>query len=304
MKIMQNIRFSFCRAYLNLGRMKTPELFHLLSLVCFGFNGVTAFYIDLSSLQIVVMRLLLGCLFLLPFGLILAKKGRPQHSSVVKACAAGAFMGASWIFLYDAYRSIGVAQASVIYYFGPVLVMAATALLRLEKINPLQWLCLIAAFCGLIISIEPDQSQSVDIRGLFQAGASAVCYAGMIFCARGVKSGSTLVNALTILAAALIAVSLYFVAAGAQLPAPDALVRNFVPLFMLGIVNTGLSCLLYFRAVPQLSASTVSVVGYVEPLTAVVAAALVLGENLSLTQMSGIALLFGAASLSQYLGRR
>lgn len=284
--------------------MRRPEIIYLLSLVCFGFNGVTAYYIDLAPSQIVLARLCLGCLILLPFGLALAKKGRPRTASISKACAAGVFMGASWIFLFSAYRLIGVAQGTVVYYFGPVLVMAATALLKIERIKKVQWLCLAAAFLGLIISIRPEQGSSSDSMGLTSAAASAFCYAGMILCARGVKSGASIFNVLLILGSALVAVCLYFALAGQALPAPEALSRNLVPLLILGVVNTGVSCLLYFWAVPQMTACNVSVMGYVEPLSAVVAAALFLGENLNLTQVSGIALLFGATCLSQFLGRR
>ena len=39
--------------------MKSPEFLHLLSLFLFGFNGVTAAYIHLSSDQIVILRLLI-----------------------------------------------------------------------------------------------------------------------------------------------------------------------------------------------------------------------------------------------------
>ncbi len=284
--------------------MRSPELLHLVSLLFFGFNGVTAAYIDLASEDIVLMRLLLGVLFLLPFALHVVKGVRLSHHDGFHACAAGLFMGASWIFLYSAYRSIGVALASVIYYFGPVLVMIVTACLHTEYIRPAQWLCLVVAFSGLLLSISDGRAWRQDIEGLIKASASAVCYAGMILCARGIRNPRGFVSAFVILAAALASVGIYFLLTGTTLPSFEAIGASLLPLLVLGVVNTGLSCLLYFQAVPKLSAATVSIVGYAEPLTAVVAATLLLSETLTACQILGIALLFSGAAAAQLLGRR
>lgn len=56
---------------------------------------------------------------------------------------------------------------------------------------------------------------------------------------------------------------------------------------ILGLVNTGFGCYLYFSGIPEISAQTVAVCDYIEPLSAVVLAALVLGEKLTFVQYAG-----------------
>lgn len=44
-------------------------------------------------------------------------------------------MGISWLFLFEAYRRIGVSIASLGYYCGPVIVMALAPVMFHEKLT-------------------------------------------------------------------------------------------------------------------------------------------------------------------------
>ena len=72
---------------------------------------------------------------------------------------------------------------------------------------------------------------------------------------------------------------------------------------MLGIVNTGLGCLLYFSAVAKLPVQTVAVVGYLEPLSAVVFSVALLGEAMTPVRLMGAALIIGGAIFCELAGR-
>lgn len=70
---------------------------------------------------------------------------------------------------------------------------------------------------------------------------------------------------------------------------------------MLGVVNTGIGCLLYFSAVAKLPVQTVAVVGYLEPLSAVVFSAVLLGEVITPVRLMGAALIIGGAIFANSL---
>ena len=70
---------------------------------------------------------------------------------------------------------------------------------------------------------------------------------------------------------------------------------DWAPLLVLGLVNTGFGCFVYFSAMGKLPAQTVSVCGYLEPLAAVVLSALLLGEAFSPAQAIGVVLVIGGA---------
>ena len=64
---------------------------------------------------------------------------------------------------------------------------------------------------------------------------------------------------------------------------------------LLGLVNTGVGCGLYFSAIGRLPAQSVAVCGYLEPLFAVVLSALLLHETMTPLQIAGAALIIGGA---------
>ena len=75
-------------------------------------------------------------------------------------------------------------------------------------------------------------------------------------------------------------------------------------ILVLGLVNTGIGCYLYFSPLSKLPVQTVAVCGYLEPLSAVVFAALLLGEKLSATQYIGAVCIIGGAMIGELVKER
>ena len=73
---------------------------------------------------------------------------------------------------------------------------------------------------------------------------------------------------------------------------------------MLGVVNTGIGCLLYFSAVAKLPVQTVAIVGYLEPLSAVVFSAVLLGEAITPVRLMGAVLIIGGAIFCELASKR
>ena len=67
----------------------------------------------------------------------------------------------------------------------------------------------------------------------------------------------------------------------------------------IGLVNTGLGCYLYFSSMGELPVTRVAVCGYLEPLSAVVLSAVLLGEPMTAANILGAALILGGAVYSE-----
>ena len=63
-------------------------------------------------------------------------------------------MGTSWMFLYEAYSSIGVSLSSLAYYCGPVIVMAVTPLIFKEKLSKIKVFGFIIVLLGMLFVNE------------------------------------------------------------------------------------------------------------------------------------------------------
>lgn len=283
---------------------------YLASLLMFGSNGIVASAIALPSSEVVLTRTLLGALLLVAAlavsnrrsGDRLASLDHPRQAASL--AVSGAALGISWIFLFAAYRLIGVGVATLAYYIGPVIVMALSPVLFREHLTPVKLMGFAAVVAGAFLVVAQGGAGSINPAGLALGGMAALMYAVMvIFSKRASDVGG--VEAATIqIAASFAAVAVYSVATG-QLPAVSALVSADLPaVLMLGLVNTGLGCYLYFSAMGDLPVQRVAVFGYLEPLSAVVLSALVLGEAMGPVRILGAALIIGGAASCELLGNK
>ena len=79
----------------------------------------------------------------------------------------------------------------------------------------------------------------------------------------------------------------------------DVAAADWPYILVLGLLNTGYACWLYFSTIGKLPVQTVAVCGYVEPLSAVLFSVALLGETMSPWQTLGAVLIFSGAVLSQ-----
>ena len=145
------------------------------------------------------------------------------------------------------------------------------------------------------------------IAGIACGIASAFCYALMVIASKGAPHIEGLENsALQVSAAFVTALALTLITQGTPsfLSAGAAASIDWRAVVMLGVVNTGVGCLLYFSAVAKLPVQTVAVVGYLEPLSAVVFSAVLLGEAITPVHLMGAALIIGGAIFCELAGKR
>ena len=123
--------------------------------------------------------------------------------------------------------------------------------------------------------------------------ASAVAHVAMVIFSKMADEIDGMENSSLQLLYAFLIVLVYTVVGSKGFATIDA--SDWGNILFLGFVNTGLGCLLYFSTITVLSAQTVSMSGYLEPLSAVVFAALLLGEMMTVLQIIGsFMILFGA----------
>lgn len=295
---------------------------YLLSLVLFGSNGVIASLIDLPSPLVVLLRTVLGALALVA---VLAasrsrasRRGRAQSPTPLASrahprqalylAASGAALGVGWLFLFEAYRLIGVGVASLAYYCGPVIVMALSPILFGERLTFPKVVGFAAVVCGAFLVVGRGLDAGMSGRGLFYGAMSAVMYAVMVICSKRVTDIAGLECATIQLGAAALAVVVFVAASVATgsmaLPLAQLARLNVPATLFLGLVNTGVGCYLYFSSIVELPVQRVAVCGYLEPLSAVVFSALLLGEPLTPVNILGGTLILGGAVFCELAGQR
>ena len=211
-------------------------------------------------------------------------------------------MGASWVLLFEAYSQIGVSLATLAYYTGPVIVMVLSPLVFKEKLTAAKLLGFLAVVLGMLIVNSKALLQGQVSWGLVFGVLSAVTYAFMVIFNKKATSITGLENPMWQLIISFITVAVFLgLRQGLSFQIPPG---SLMPILFLGIVNTGIGCYFYFSSIGDLPVQTVSILGYLEPLSALFFSALFLGEALSFWQWVGAALILGGAAFGQSFGQR
>lgn len=285
--------------------MCNPRNKYLLALLLFGSNGIVASGIALSSSQIVLFRTFFGALSLT--ALLFASNRQAlagiDHKEIASLAISGAALGIGWLFLFEAYTLVGVGIASLAYYCGPVLVMALSPLLFGEKLT----LARIAGFCTVLIGaalvVCTNTGNMLNPFGLALGLGSACMYAVMVIFSRKAPSITGLANASIQMSASFIVVGLYnlmHIMGGISFELPHDLI-SIMSILALGLINTGLGCYLYFSSIAKLPVQQVALLGYLEPLSAVVFSVLLLGEAMTPIRALGAFLIVGGAAASELM---
>lgn len=285
--------------------MKTAYVKYISSLLLFGLNGIVASFVNLSSYEIVFFRTMLGALLLSVVFFITRKKltfyKKEKRKSLVYLCASGVCMGVSWMFLYEAYAQIGVSLSTLAYSCGPVIVMMLSPILFKEKFTSLKLFSFAAVFVGMIL-VNGVTATSGSLWGLFCGIMSAIGYAGMVIFNKKAKDIEGIENSALQLIVSFVVVSIFIaIRQGLYIPVEPT---SIAPLLILGLVNTGFGCYLYFSSIGKLPAQSVSIWGYLELLSAIVFSFIFLSEKLEWWQFIGAALIVGGAAVGEIFGSR
>lgn len=281
--------------------MRKYLVIYIASLLLFGTNGIVASAIPLASSQIVMARTLIGFLLLATI-LVARGKGiaigadRRQRLCIL---ASGICTGLSWVTLYEAYRLVGVGVSSLLYYCAPVIVMALSVPLFGEKLTLRKTVSFLVVLGGILLVSVQSATEASSVYGVLLAAASALCHAGMVVFSKFAPDVGGIESSCAQLGISCLIACVFALPAGGIGAFVDMSAFGWAALVFLGLMNTGLGCALYFSAIPKLPAQTVATLGYLEPLSAVVFAALLLGEIMTALQIFGAVLVIGGAFLGE-----
>lgn len=197
---------------------------------------------------------------------------------------------------------IPVSLAALLLYTFPLMVAAVAPFAEGTRIGPGQWFAFLVAFAGLAAALGPDLG-GLDVRGVTLALVAAVSNTVLLFTVKGLTLRGH--HPLSVLFIGNVT-GLVFVA-GLLLLEPPHLASSSVGLSMLAIAaglylaGVGIS----FLAIEAAGPTTTALFLNLEPVVAILLALLLVGEDLSLLQASGVLLVVVAIYLSsRHLRRR
>lgn len=273
---------------------------YILSLIIMGSNGIVVSFIKLTSIQVVLMRTIIGSIVLILVSILHKEKYKCLKSKNDLLCllGSGITLGAGWLFLFEGYRQIGVSISTLMYYCGPIIAMLLAPVFFKEKLTKSKMLGAIIVFIGLALLNGKLVGDPSKIYGLICGAMSGVLYAAMLIFNKKIKNASGIENTTCQLVSSFLLVLVFMLATGGINIKIEG-ISGWLPVIWMGVINTGLSCLLYYSSIPKLPISTVAICSYIDPVSAVIFSAVFLHESLSLMQLIGVIMIIGGAAFSE-----
>lgn len=278
------------------------------SMLIFGTIGVFRRWIPVPSAFLAMVRGLLGGLLILAFVRLRCRKTGPvtvrlPGKTMALLILSGAVMGFNWILLFEAYNHTTVGVATLCYYMQPTIVTLLSPLLFRERLTGEKLLCAAAAVLGMVlVSGVLEESAAGNLRGVFLGLGAAVLYSAVIILNKktpGIEPYRK--TTVQLLSAGLVMIPYLLLTGGFGGGTFDA--RALVLLFVVGVVHTGIAYVLYFGSMDGLRAQSIAIFSYIDPVSALLFSALLLGERLSVYGIIGAVLIIGSALVSELNGK-
>ncbi|MCM3729447.1 DMT family transporter [Neobacillus cucumis] len=274
----------------------------ILSMIIFGTIGLVIRHIDLSSSERALLSSFIGCLFLLLIFFMIKKKisWNLVKSNALFLILSGIALGGNWIFLYQSYDHTTIANATLGYYFAPVLMMILSPFVLREQLSIKKIVCIGVAIVGMLMIVGEGvrASSSDDLLGLSFGLIAAAFYAALLLLNKFIKDmGKLELTIIQLGTTTLLLMPYVFFTEGFGILEVSSSSIPFI--LILGIINTGIGFWLFFSGMEGLKGQSIAMLSYVDPFVAILISAIILQEQMTIVQMLGGALLLGSTFVSE-----
>ena len=268
----------------------------IISAICYGMNPLGALFLyeeGLNVNSVIFYRFIFASILLAIFMLIKKDSFYLKFKEIILLALLGLLFGISAISLFNSFLYMDAGLASTVLFIYPIFVAIIMALFFKEKNSIITILSIVFAFLGVVLLYESDGA-NVSNFGIFLVIVSSLCYAIYIviinqylkMSALKVTFYSMLFCTITILIHSFFDSSLNIM--------PLVNFNMWFYTIFLALVPTIISLLFLIKAIQLIGSTSASILGALEPLTAVLIGVYVFNEKITFWLVIGILfILFG-----------
>lgn len=203
----------------------------------------------------------------------------------------------SAMFLFWGYGVMGAGIATTIHFTYPVFVTLIMLAFFKEKPTWVTWVAIILAVLGVAKLSIKGEGMNVDVKGICLVLCSAICYAIYITIVN--KSRMRNMGSRKLAFYVFIVSTVFFgakdITDGGIQNIPDAM--SVTNLILLAVVPTIISNITLVMSVRNIGGTKTSILGAMEPVTAVCIGAFVFGEDITAGDAVGIVMILAAVTM-------
>jgi drug/metabolite transporter (DMT)-like permease len=245
---------------------------------------------DVPSVVLVGVRSTFGAITLI---LIAAALGKLEFPKIHRwrIVLSGVLLALHWITFFQAIKLTTVAVSLAVVYMGLIVAAMLSGPFLGERVVPRLWGALGIAVVGLVLVLQPwvtpsaNDGVGITVEGVFVAAVSAALFTAVLLVGKPIAKDlgglAMSIGELTVASVLL---------APATVRAVTQYSEYMLSFIILGVVFTGIGGLVFWESVRHMPVAAASVIMYLEPASAVVWAAVFLGEVPNVTTWLGVVL--------------
>ena len=281
----------------------TSKLLYALAMFMYGTTGCLFRFTSLPAGLLVLLRAVIGVIFLIIFMVITRKK--PNIEAIKKnvwwLILSGLSIGLNWIFLFEAYNNTTVANASLINYLAPALFIVVSPLIFKEKLPIYKLIFVFIALLGVFLvsgffKLDGDSS----LKGIILSILASLGYLGILIFNKKQTNVPPIDKVIIELSSACIVMLPY---ALFTTNFSELVINLDTVLYVLvfGIILTGVAYILYLGPMEKMESIHISILSYVEPVASVLLSFIVLHEDLTIYSIIGGIMILGSTLLCEII---
>ncbi len=263
-----------------------------IAVLFFGLAGLFGKLVNQPPAVIVFGRVFFAMAFLLP-ALWYRKQGLKldKTADYLALLFQGLILAVHWVTFFKSIQVSTVAVGLITFSTFPIFVTFLEPIFSKEKLKPADIALALVTFMGVVIVVPAFSLDNTTTQGALWGITSGLTFALLsIMNRKYARSYSSLVVAFyQDAAAALFLLPFLF------MPAPAMTLPDMLLLALLGIVFTGVAHSLFIKGLAHVKAQTASIIASLEPVYGILAAAIVIGAIPVLRELTGGAVILGAA---------
>lgn len=268
-------------------------LLAVISAICYGTNPLGALFLyeeGLNVNSVIFYRFAFATLFLAIFMLIQKRSFFVTFKELLILIFLGLLFGISSISLFSSFLYMDAGLASTILFVYPIFVAILMAIFFKEKSSIITILSISLAIIGVLFLSESDEA-NVSKIGIILVLTSSLCYAIYIVIINQYLKLTALKVTLYSMLFCTITIFIHSLFTQSSNIMP---LENFSMWFysiFLALVPTIISLLFLIKAIQIIGSTSASILGALEPLTAVLIGVLIFNEIITFWLIIGIVLI-------------
>ena len=268
----------------------------IISAICYGMNPLGALFLyeeGLNVNSVIFYRFIFASILLAIFMLIKKDSFYLKFKEIILLALLGLLFGISAISLFNSFLYMDAGLASTVLFIYPIFVAIIMALFFKEKNSIITILSIVFAFIGVVLLYESDGA-NVSNFGIFLVIVSSLCYAIYIVIINQYLKLSALKVTFYSMLFCTITILIYSFFDSSLNIMPLVNFNMWFYTIFLALVPTIISLLFLIKAIQLIGSTSASILGALEPLTAVLIGVYVFNEKITFWLVIGILfILFG-----------